>query len=133
MAKDNMVQAVLQFFKTGKMLKQINHTFLTLIPKSNEASSLADYRPISCCNIIYKIISKLLSNRLQSVDCLKITEDKSSKSRVYTPDTRLIIVTRTVPDERVEARVSSSLQWSLCEELSQTNHTSHKDHEKNHI
>jgi len=97
MVKDNVVQSVLQFFKTRKILKHINHTFFTLIPKSNEASSLADYRPISCCNIIYKIISKVLSNRLQSVDCLKITEDKSSESRVYTPDARLIIVTRAIP------------------------------------
>jgi len=31
--KNNVIQAVLQFFRTGKILKQLNHTFLTLIPK----------------------------------------------------------------------------------------------------
>jgi len=65
--KDDVVQAMLSFFRTGRLLKQVNHTFLILIPKSNEAGSLSDYRAISCCNVIYKLISKILSNRLKKV------------------------------------------------------------------
>jgi hypothetical protein len=38
----------------------LNATFLTLIPKANNPSSFDDFRPISLCNLCYKIISKLL-------------------------------------------------------------------------
>ena len=65
--KEDVTNAVQNFFSTGRILKQITPTFLVLIPKSNEASSLSDYRSIACCNVIYKIISKILSNGLKRV------------------------------------------------------------------
>ena len=65
--KEDVTNAVQNFFSTGRILKQITPTFLVLIPKSNEASSLSDYRSIARCNVIYKIISKILSNRLKRV------------------------------------------------------------------
>jgi len=54
-------------FKAGRLLSEVNHTFVTLVPKTTTVSCLSDNRPISCCNVIYKIISKVLANRLQQV------------------------------------------------------------------
>ncbi|XP_048498217.1 uncharacterized protein LOC109134680 [Beta vulgaris subsp. vulgaris] len=55
---DEVYNAVLDFLNTGKLLKEINATGITLIPKGKCAESVKDFRPISCCNAIYKCISK---------------------------------------------------------------------------
>ncbi|CAH9076372.1 unnamed protein product [Cuscuta epithymum] len=61
---DDIVQATKEFFRTGKLLKQINHTIIALIPKTNHSPKVSDYRPISCTNVLYKIITKIIAARL---------------------------------------------------------------------
>ena len=48
--KGDFSQCILEFFRNGKILKQINHTFITLIPKRSNPSETSHYRPISLCN-----------------------------------------------------------------------------------
>ncbi|XP_074305258.1 uncharacterized protein LOC141640349, partial [Silene latifolia] len=55
---NDVIQAVKEFFITGELLKQVNSTTLTLIPKNDRPLSVADFGPIACCNVLYKIISK---------------------------------------------------------------------------
>lgn len=59
--------AVHNFFDQGKLLKSLNNSFVTLVPKTPTANSLSDYRPISLCNCVYKLISKLMANRIKLV------------------------------------------------------------------
>ena len=56
LVKGDVTSPILCFCDSGKLLKQINHTFIALVPKSDNASSLSDFRPISCCNVLYKLI-----------------------------------------------------------------------------
>ncbi|GFS30405.1 hypothetical protein Acr_00g0011750 [Actinidia rufa] len=51
----------------GQLLKQMNHSIIALVPKSKSASRVEDCRPIACCNVFYKVISKILVARLSSV------------------------------------------------------------------
>ena len=62
---DNVVLVVLDFLNNGNMLSEINHTNIVLIPKVKNPKKMSDFRPISLCNVIYKIISKVLGNRLK--------------------------------------------------------------------
>jgi hypothetical protein len=52
------------FFKDGRMPEGVNDTTIVLIPKVQHPETLKEYRPISLCNVVYKIVSKCLVNRL---------------------------------------------------------------------
>ena len=61
------------FFHSGSLLKSLNQTFLTLIPKVNFPVDVSHFRPISLCNVIYKIISKIMVSRLKPFMDMLIT------------------------------------------------------------
>jgi len=59
--------AVKFFHREGKIPKGCNASFLTLIPKSENPQSLEEYKPISLVGCLYKILTKVLSNRIKKV------------------------------------------------------------------
>lgn len=61
---DLCCKAVQEFFILSMLLKQLNHIAVSLIPKSSHAQDMGDFRPIACCNVMYKVISKVLASRL---------------------------------------------------------------------
>lgn len=55
---------VLHFFNCGRIFRKFNLTQLVLIPKVDNPEDMTYFRPISLCNILYRIIAKILANRL---------------------------------------------------------------------
>lgn len=82
------------FFPGGSNLNLINFTDIVFIPKTHNQNTPTDFRPIGLCNAIYKIISKVLSNRLSTllphiIDCcqgafMRIEGDPHNFSRLGT-------------------------------------------------
>lgn len=64
---NNVTRAVLSTLNTSHLLKKINYTHIVLIPKIKNPQRVLEFRPISLCNALYKIVSKVISNRLQKV------------------------------------------------------------------
>ncbi|KAL0439710.1 UNVERIFIED_CONTAM: hypothetical protein Slati_2454000 [Sesamum latifolium] len=62
-----VTRAIMDFFVTGRLLKQVNSTLILLIPKVNNPTVVAEFRPISCCNVLYKVITKILVQRMQGI------------------------------------------------------------------
>ncbi|GKC86438.1 hypothetical protein Tco_1142155, partial [Tanacetum coccineum] len=54
-----------EFFINGVLLKELNHTIIALIPKVATPLKINDYRPISCCNVLFKCISMIISLRMK--------------------------------------------------------------------
>jgi len=63
----DLLQVVEESRKAGIIHNPLNTTFLALIPKVDKPKYFDDYRPISLCNCVYKIISKIISKRIKRI------------------------------------------------------------------
>ncbi|GJR91899.1 RNA-directed DNA polymerase, eukaryota, reverse transcriptase zinc-binding domain protein [Tanacetum coccineum] len=90
-AGNDVCLAVKEFFKSGKILGEVNDTLIALIPKITTSSKVFEFRPIACCNVIYKCISKILTNRIKH-DLNKIVNINQSAfiPMRHIPDTILL-------------------------------------------
>lgn len=66
-ANHDVIAAVMEFFTHNLTYQAVNSTLVSLIPKDNAGTTIKDFRPISCCTIIYKLISKVLTGRMSKV------------------------------------------------------------------
>ena len=76
LVKEDFLKAVQESQRTGKVLGAPNSTFLALIPKKQNPSSFEEFRPISCCNVVYKIIAKIIAQRLKPILSEIITKEQ---------------------------------------------------------
>lgn len=59
--------AILEILNNNEPMTDINKTFITLIPKIKNPENVTQFRPISLCNVFYKIFSKTLANRIRNI------------------------------------------------------------------
>ena len=64
---EDVITTILSVLNSGHMLQKINHSQIVLIPKKQNPKLVAEYRPISLYNVVYKIISKVLTNSLKTL------------------------------------------------------------------
>lgn len=61
----SVVKLIKDFFINGQMNHRLNKTYIALIPKKVCPNTIKEYRPISLCNFVMKIITKIIANRLR--------------------------------------------------------------------
>lgn len=103
----------------------MNSTILALIPKKTSAIEMKDYRPISCCNVLYKVISKIMANRMKGILPRLIAVNQSAfvKDRLLIEN--LLLATELVKDYHKDSvssrcvvkidisKAFNSVQWSF--------------------
>lgn len=63
----SMCEFIRKIFEDPQCIREVNQTFLVLIPKIDFPKRLKDFRPISLCNVIYKLVTKIVVNRLKPI------------------------------------------------------------------
>jgi hypothetical protein len=71
-------QQCCSWLATGTFPPSLNMTNIALIPKGDNQVTMKDWRPISLCNVIYKLVAKVLANRLKSVIDKCISDSQSA-------------------------------------------------------
>lgn len=76
--KRDVIEGVREFFETGEWKEGMNDTVIVMIPKTNAPVEMKDFRPVSLCNVIYKVVAKCLVNRLRPLLQEIISETQSA-------------------------------------------------------
>jgi hypothetical protein len=84
--KLGIIRGVKKLFEMGQMPLPMNEIAIILIPKKIELELLKDFRPISLCNVIYKVVAKCLVNMLRPLlhDIIEPTQSAFTPSRMIT-------------------------------------------------
>ncbi|XP_062114673.1 uncharacterized protein LOC133825790 [Humulus lupulus] len=75
---EDIVCMVQEFFTTGYFPTHLSETHIVLIPKKSAPDSMGDLRPIALCKVVYKVVSKVMVNRLKTVLTMVISETQSA-------------------------------------------------------
>lgn len=73
----DVVRMVREFFQSGDITTDLNTTNIVLIPKKNQPVMVGDLRPIALCNVLMKVITKVLANQLKKLLNMVVSDTQS--------------------------------------------------------
>ncbi|KAK3187757.1 hypothetical protein Dsin_027318 [Dipteronia sinensis] len=65
--QEDFLRFIHEFYKEGAIVEELNKTFIALIPKGGRPETMSDFQPISLVGSMYKVLAKILANRLKSI------------------------------------------------------------------
>uniref|UniRef100_A0A2N9EW14 Reverse transcriptase domain-containing protein n=1 Tax=Fagus sylvatica TaxID=28930 RepID=A0A2N9EW14_FAGSY len=98
-----------EFFEKGTFAYSLNATFVTLIPKKQNAVDIRDFRPISLIGSVYKILAKVLANRLR-----RVLDGLVSESQNAFVGGRQILDFVLIANECLDSRIKSRIPGVVC-------------------
>ncbi|XP_074271179.1 uncharacterized protein LOC141595105 [Silene latifolia] len=113
----------------GKLLKQCNNTVLTLVPKVEVPENVMQFRPIACCNTIYKCLSKVICKRMSLIlpDIVSTSQGAFIKGRdivgnILICQDLIRLYKRKTCSPRMMMKLDlhkayDSIEWSFIEEI----------------
>lgn len=73
-----IISIYLSILNNGALLSDLNHTIVVLIPKIISPTMVSDFQPLSLCNVIYRVIAKVIANKLKLVLGDVISQNQSA-------------------------------------------------------
>lgn len=96
MVDSDVTSSILSWLNTGTLPSLVNHTFITHIPKIASPKLVSDFCPISLCNVLYKIFSKVPANCLKKFLPTLITKNQSTFAKYRLISDNIIIAFETL-------------------------------------
>ena len=107
--KEKVMGFFREFYEHSQFVKSLNATFLVLVPKRRMVEDLQDLRPISQVGGLYKILTKVLANRIKRVMGLTISQSQNAFV-----ERRQILDTMLIANEAVDSILRRKENRLLC-------------------